>query len=88
MLTVSINVLVTFVSELVHVRVFLVVVLDGAAVVAGIAEVVFIHVALVHVGHQNTVVLAGRNPRKRRAIGQSPWRSDDRLHTPDGSTID
>ena len=50
-LTIAIDVLVALVSELVHVGVLLVVVLDSAAVITGVAEVVLVHVALVHVGH-------------------------------------
>lgn len=57
--TVSIDVLVALVPKLVHVRVFLVVVFDGAAVVAGVPKVVLVHVPLVHVWHQHAVVLRG-----------------------------
>lgn len=55
--TVAVDVLVTLVTKLVHVGVFLVVVFDGTTVVAGVSEVVLVHIALVHVGHQHAVVL-------------------------------
>lgn len=59
--TVAIDVLVTLVPKLVHVRVLLVVIFDGAAVVAGVSKVILVQVALVHVRHQHAVVLQG-NP--------------------------
>lgn len=55
--TIPINVFITLISKLVHVRVFLVIVFDATAVVASIAKVVLIDVPLVHIGHQHAVVL-------------------------------
>lgn len=65
-LTIPINVFITLITEFVHIRVFLVVVFDGAAVVTGVAKVVLINVLLVHIRHQHAVIL------KRSCI--SPYR--------------
>lgn len=80
MATVAIDVLVTFVTKLVHIRIFLVVVFDSAAVIAGVSKVVLVHVALVHVWHQHAVVLVANRRAVRQAIQEVSARGDGR-HT-------
>lgn len=56
-LTISINIVITLITIFVQVCVFLVVVFDQRAVIAGVPEVILINVSLVHIGHQLTVIL-------------------------------
>lgn len=56
-LTVPINIFITLITKFINVCVFLVIVFHSTAVVAGITKVILINVPLVHVGHQNAIVL-------------------------------
>lgn len=66
-LTVAINVFVTFVTQSINISVFLVVVFDHTAVVTGVSKVVFVHISLVDIWYQHTVVLPQRHQSLIRA---------------------
>lgn len=69
MLTIAIYVVVAGIALAIPVCIFLVIILLGPAVVAGISPLVFIRVALVWVSNQRAIVLEGRTSRKQGQHG-------------------
>lgn len=55
--TITINVLVAFVPQSVNIGVLLVIILDPTAIVTSVSEIILVHIPLVNIGYQHTVVL-------------------------------